>query len=145
MSGSPCIVNTEAKTAVAAMPKQVLIIEDDPAILGILADKIAEAGFSVLKAQDGQHGLALALEVLPDLILLDLLIPKLSGLDVLEKLRANTRSSHIPVLVLSNLNDDESLNKTLARNNASLIIKSNTPLESIVDKVSAILLDASAQ
>ncbi len=122
------------------MGKKVLIVEDDPAMLGILADTLTHDGFEVLQARDGQEGLDLALRELPDLILLDLLLPKLAGLDVLNLLRADKQGAQIPVMILSNLNENEAAHESLRLGPASYIIKSNSSLEYIVSEVKKRLL-----
>lgn len=117
--------------------KIVLIIEDDKSMLEILAFKIKEAGFEVLEAEDGQKGLDLALREQPDLILLDLLLPKLSGLDLLKKLRKDPKSQDVPVLILTNLSENSAIYKSVALNANAYYIKSNSSLEHITNEVTA--------
>lgn len=115
--------------------KTVLIVEDDEDMLGILASSIADAGFQVLKAQDGEQGLQLALQHHPDLILLDLLLPKMPGLDVLDELRADPHSRQTPVIILSNLTENDAVYRSVALNSSAYFLKSDTPLEQIVAEV----------
>jgi DNA-binding response OmpR family regulator len=117
------------------MNKVVLVIEDDTSMLDVLAYKITEAGFEVLKAQNGQEGLELALREQPDLILLDLLLPKLSGLNLLEALRKDKKGKQIPVVVLTNLTENSAIYKSVALNSAAYYIKSNSSLEHIATEV----------
>jgi DNA-binding response OmpR family regulator len=117
------------------MNKVVLVIEDDTSMLDVLAYKITEAGFEVLKAQNGQEGLELALREQPDLILLDLLLPKLSGLNLLEALRKDKKGKQIPVFVLTNLTENSAIYKSVALNSAAYYIKSNSSLEHIATEV----------
>ncbi|HSX44451.1 MAG TPA: response regulator [Candidatus Saccharimonadales bacterium] len=117
------------------MPKKVLIIEDDASMLNILAYKISAEGIKVLQAQDGEAGLALALKEVPDLILLDLLLPKLSGLDLLEKLHKDDRGKQIPVFVLTNLSATSTIYKSVALNTDAYFIKSNSSLDHIATEV----------
>ena len=122
-----------------AVPKQptktVLVVEDDENLLSILASSIADAGYKVLKAQDGEQGLALALQHDPDLILLDLLLPKMPGLDLLDDLRADPRGKRIPVIILSNLTESDAVYRSVALKTAAYFLKSDTPLEQIVAEV----------
>ncbi len=115
--------------------KKVLLVEDDAAMLDILAEKITEAGFQVLKAQDGQQGLERALNEQPDLILLDLLLPKLSGLDLLNALRHDNRGKQMQVIILTNLNENSAIYKSVALNTAAYFIKSDSSMEHIVEEV----------
>lgn len=123
------------------MAKKVLIVEDDTAMLGILSFKIAAEGFEVIKAQDGQQGLQFAISEQPDLILLDLLLPKLSGLELLEALRKVEHDKHIPVIILSNLSENSAIYKSVALNSSAYFIKSNSSLEHIATEVKNKLAD----
>ena len=125
-----------------ATTKKVLIIEDDASMLAILADRIAGLGCTVLKAEDGQQGLQRALSEQPDLILLDLLLPKLSGLDLLNALRQDARGGQIPVMILTNLNENSAIYKSVALNSAAYFIKSDSSLEFIASEVSKKLTPA---
>lgn len=92
--------------------KTILLIEDDPFIAGIYKEKLTIEGFNVLHAEDGLQGLNLALTQKVDLMLLDILIPKLSGVDLLARLRQDEKGKNIPVIALTNLsgkNDEETV------------------------------------
>jgi DNA-binding response OmpR family regulator len=117
------------------MAKVVLVIEDDTAMLNVLAYRISEEGFEVLKAQDGKAGLQMALDEHPDLILLDLLLPKLSGLNLLDDLRKDEKGKKIPVFILTNLTENDTIYKSVALNTAAYFIKSNSSLEHIATEV----------
>ncbi|HSX53577.1 MAG TPA: response regulator [Patescibacteria group bacterium] len=117
------------------MSKKVLIVEDDASLLDILATKVSAEGFEVLKAHDGEEGLAVALREYPDLILLDLLLPKLSGLDMLTELRKDEKGKQIPVFVLTNLSENSNIYKSIALDSSAYFIKSNSSLELIATEV----------
>jgi two-component system alkaline phosphatase synthesis response regulator PhoP len=119
----------------AKMAKVVLVIEDDTSLLNVLAYKISEEGFQVLKAENGQAGLEMALREHPDLILLDLLLPKLSGLNLLDNLRKDKKGKKIPVFILSNLTENDTIYKSITLNTAAYFIKSNSSLEHIATEV----------
>ena len=89
-----------AEPSLSGQPR-ILIAEDDPEIRGVLADILSEDDYEVAVARDGQEALALALGHPPDLIVLDLKMPKLDGLEVCRALRAETRTQDIPVVVLT--------------------------------------------
>jgi len=120
---------------VTSAHKKVLIVEDDTSMLTILSDKIGSLGYEVLKAQDGQQGLQRALSESPDLILLDLLLPKLSGLDLLNALRQDERGKQVPVMILTNLNENSAIYKSVALNSAAYFIKSDSSLDFIANEV----------
>jgi two-component system alkaline phosphatase synthesis response regulator PhoP len=117
------------------MAKVVLVIEDDTSMLNVLSYKISDAGFQVLRARDGQEGLEMALREHPDLILLDLLLPKLSGLNLLDDLRKDKKGKKIPVFILTNLTENDTIYKSVALNTAAYFIKSNSSLEHIATEV----------
>jgi DNA-binding response OmpR family regulator len=86
-------------------PSTVLIIEDDTAIRGLVAELLIGEGYAVVEAADSREGLRCAQQLKPDLILLDLGLPLTLGLDVLETLRSNQETRHIPVVVVSGHRD----------------------------------------
>jgi DNA-binding response OmpR family regulator len=129
------MVDTPEKDRPKKIAKVVLVIEDDTSLLNVLAYKISETGFEVLKARDGQEGLALALREQPDLILLDLLLPKLSGLNLLDNLRKDEKGKKIPVFILTNLTENDTIYKSITLNTAAYFIKSNSSLEHIATEV----------
>ena len=86
--------------------KKVLIIEDEPALLWSLKEGLKDAGIATLEAKDGEEGLRVALENHPDLILLDLLLPKLSGQNFLKSLREDQWGQTVQVIVLTNLGSE---------------------------------------
>ncbi|MFA5050568.1 MAG: response regulator [Patescibacteria group bacterium] len=115
--------------------KKILIAEDEPDMRGILASMIESAGYNVVQAEDGERALNLAIKEKPDLILLDLSMPKLNGFEVLEKLRYDPVGSTIPVVILSNLGQDKEVAKGKALGAVDYLIKSNVHLTDILDKI----------
>lgn len=87
--------------------KTILIVEDDEISREALVTKLTEAGFSVLEAKDGKEGLKIVFKYQPDLILLDIIMPKMHGLSMLKKLREDKRSRKIPIILLSNLGKEQ--------------------------------------
>ncbi len=86
---------------------KVLLVEDDEAVIEMYRLQLSADGYVVLVALDGEQGLATALAETPDFIFLDLRLPKISGFELLARLRANASTREIPVIVLSNLTDPE--------------------------------------
>jgi two-component system response regulator RpaA len=82
---------------------RILIIDDDPAITELVSINLEMAGYDTVNAEDGIKGQALALQMQPDLILLDLMLPKVDGLTVCQRLRRDERTSNIPILMLTAL------------------------------------------
>lgn len=86
------------------MGKKVLVVEDNPAMVALLADALIEAGYVVVSADNGKQGLALVESEKPDLVVLDLMMPVMSGLQVLRVLRGEPATQYLPVIVLTGRN-----------------------------------------
>ncbi len=113
-------------------------VEDDAALRNVLHDKFTLEGFDVLEARNGQEGLATALREHPDLIVLDIMMPTMDGIAMMQKLRqANEWGKHVPIILLTNLGiDDDAINKAIADNEpAYYIMKSNWSLDALVEKI----------
>jgi two-component system phosphate regulon response regulator PhoB len=115
----------------------VLIIEDDPFLQRAYRAKFSKEGFRVVLAGDGERGLALARETKPAVIILDLMLPKLSGLEVLKSLRAEAGTAAIPVVVLSNLGQEADQKAARSLGAVDYLVKANTRLEEVVKRVRA--------
>ena len=82
-------------------PVRILVADDDEDILSLVAFRLERSGFTVLKALDGEEALRLALDEVPDLAVLDVMMPKLDGYEVTRRMRANETTSRIPVILLT--------------------------------------------
>ena len=118
--------------------KTLLIVEDDDVLLRTLYLVFHKTGFTIATAVDGDTALKMALRIKPDIILLDLLLPKMSGFDVLKNLKSNPALEKIPVLVLSNLGE-ENIEKAKNLGAVDYFVKSDTSLEVLKEKVLKIL------
>jgi DNA-binding response OmpR family regulator len=97
----------------AASSLRILVAEDDPAVVRLYPAYAASRGHTVLVARDGAETLVTAAAELPDLVLLDIAMPKLDGRDVLRQLKANAKTARIPVLVISAFGGDQNLRDLL--------------------------------
>lgn len=111
------------------------IVEDEEPILKILSEKFSREGFETVEAEDGEDGLKKALEHKPDLILLDLLMPRMDGITMLNKLREDAWGKEVPVVVLTNLNDKEKIAAATENKAFDYLIKADWKLDDIVRKV----------
>ncbi|OGF74101.1 hypothetical protein A2Z63_03130 [Candidatus Giovannonibacteria bacterium RIFCSPLOWO2_02_44_8] len=118
---------------------KILIIEDDKFLRDLMSQKLTKEGFSVKEALDGEEGLKMALEEPPDLVLLDLILPRVDGFGVLERIKKEPKLSHLPVLILSNLGQKEDVGRALSMGAEDFLIKSNFTLGEIVEKIKTIL------
>jgi len=116
--------------------KTVLVVEDEKPLAAILESRLTEEGFNVLKGTNGQEGLELAIKHIPDVIVLDLLMPIMDGKSMLRKLRETPECKNIPVIVLTNAGDIENVRDTQFYSDAiEFLIKSNVSMDQIVAKV----------
>jgi DNA-binding response OmpR family regulator len=115
--------------------KKILIVDDDGSLRNVLKDKINHEGFTALTAGDGEEGLKIGIKEKPDLILLDVIMPKINGIKMLKKLREDEWGEHVPVLLLSNDDDPEHIRETLKDNATDYLIKSDWELEDIIKKI----------
>lgn len=118
---------------------KILLIEDDPFLIDIYGTKLREENFEFISAVDGASGLKTAQEILPDLVLLDIVLPKVSGLEVLAKLKENLKTRNIPIVILSNLGAAEEVKRGLAMGAVSYMVKSQFTPSEIVGRVKEIL------
>jgi len=121
--------------------KKILVIEeveDDASLRKVLHDKFVLEGFNVLEAKNGKEGLATALQEHPDLILLDIAMPKMDGLAMMKKLRETDEwGKNVPIILLTNLNaDNDKIIKEITDNQpAYYLVKSDSSIEDLVEKI----------
>ncbi|MFA6365255.1 MAG: response regulator [Candidatus Paceibacterota bacterium] len=114
---------------------RILIVEDEQALAKVLEEKLIKSGFEAKIAGDGEAALYAADVFKPEMILLDLILPKKDGFEVLKELKANPSLASIPVIVLSNLGEDENLKKAFALGAKDYFVKSQHPINEIIDKI----------
>jgi DNA-binding response OmpR family regulator len=119
--------------------KTILFIEDESVLQKTVGDYLRKENFKMISALDGKTGLEMAKEEKPDLILLDLILPKLHGFEVLKKLKKDENIKNIPVIVLTNLESLEEVDKALELGATTYLIKSQYKLEEVVEKIKEIL------
>lgn len=114
---------------------KILIVEDDRPLANVLAAKFNKEKFSVLSGYDGEEGLELALSEHPDLILLDIIMPKMDGLTMLERLRRDKWGKNVPVIMLTNLSDEGKVTEAIKNKSFDYLIKSDWHIDDVVKKV----------
>ena len=119
--------------------KKILFIEDESALQTAFTDTITKGGYQAFSALDGEIGLNLAIKEMPDLILLDLILPKVDGFAVLESLKKNPALAHIPVIVLSNLGEASDIQRAIELGAQSYLVKTNYTLAEVIAKIRATL------
>jgi len=114
--------------------KKILIIEDDRALQNAMGEVLANEGFEPVSAFDGQEGIEKAASVHPDLILLDIVLPKKDGYEVLGEIKKSPQKD-VPVLIITNLEEIDNVQRALDLGATTFMVKSDFSLKDIVEKI----------
>ncbi len=117
------------------MPKKILIIEDETALLYALQSQLATEGYEVLTADDGEKALKILEKNKPEAIVLDIVLPKLNGWELLKKIKSDEEKKDIPVIIISNLSDDASRQRGIELGAKDYLPKINYSLAELVNKI----------
>lgn len=117
--------------------KTILVVDDELPVRKLLNDKLIKEGFDVLLAKNGEEGLEMAITKKPDLIILDIVMPKIDGLTMLKKLREDQDSKECEVILLTNISGDENLSKAMEYGVYDYLVKSDWKIEDIINKIKA--------
>lgn len=120
--------------------KKILFVEDESVLQKTFGEVLTKRGYKVVSALDGEIGLRLAKTELPDLILLDLVLPKLNGFEVLKELKDDTETRAIPVIILTNLEGVNDVDKAIGLGATTYLVKTNYSLQELVEKVKQALV-----
>ncbi|PIU09022.1 MAG: response regulator [Candidatus Moranbacteria bacterium CG08_land_8_20_14_0_20_34_16] len=121
------------------MKKRILIIEDEKVLRETLEDYLREDGFDVKIAMDGEIGMNLIKEEEFDLIVLDIILPKKDGFKILEEVKEDEKRKNIPVIILTNLESVEDIQKAFERGVTNYLVKSDHSLIEVSEKIKKIL------
>ena len=122
-----------------ANQRTILIVEDDGFLVQMYAAKLEMEGFKVVAAIDGEKALRQVKKEVPDLILLDLLLPKKDGFQVLEELKKDSAVKDIPVVVLSNLGQKEDIDRCMLLGAKDYLIKAHFIPSEVIEKIKKLL------
>lgn len=122
--------------------QKILVAEDDNFLSTVVSSELTNAGYEVYTAVDGEQCIVVAREKAPDLILLDILMPNVSGYEALARLKAEPATAQIPVIMLSNLGQPEEIDKAKQAGAADYLIKVHFTPKEIIEKVHTFLGDA---
>lgn len=118
---------------------KVLVVEDEEILLTALSEELKQEGFDVVGAKDGVEGLEKAAAEQPDLMLLDLVMPRLDGISTLKQMKAQDSTKNIPVVILTNLSDYDKISDALSLGAMDYLVKANYRLEELVAKIKTVL------
>jgi len=117
------------------MPKKILLVEDEEIMIDLLQRKLTKEGYEVSVARDGEEGLKLMREVKPTLILLDIVMPKMGGFEVMEEMAKEPELKKIPVIVISNSGQPVELDRAQKLGAKDWLIKTEFDPQEVIDKV----------
>lgn len=115
--------------------KIILVVEDEDPLQLVLRDVLTVEGYEVVSAVNGVEGLEMALRDHPDLILLDILMPKMDGLEMLKKLREDEWGKKAPVIVLTNLSDNEDIAKAVEEDVFEYFVKTDIRIDQVIQRI----------
>jgi DNA-binding response OmpR family regulator len=115
--------------------KKILFIEDDNAIQKTLGEGLRNKGYDVVSATDGEEGLEFSKDANADLVILDLILPKMHGLKVLENMRKEPATAETPVIILTNLENINEVEQALEFGATTYLVKANYSLEEVLNKI----------
>ncbi len=119
--------------------RKILFVEDESVLQKTFEETLRKEGYEMISALDGEVGFNLAKKEKPDLILLDLVLPKINGFEVLKKLKEDPETKKIPVIILTNLERMSDIDKALESGAAAYLVKVDYSLEEVVEKIKKIL------
>ena len=117
------------------MPKKILLVEDEEIMIDLLQRKLTKEGYEVSVARDGEEGLKLMREVKPALILLDIVMPKMGGFEVMEEMAKEPELKKIPVIVISNSGQPVELDRAQKLGAKDWLIKTEFDPQEVIEKV----------
>ncbi len=115
--------------------KKILVVEDEKALSSVLRDELLLHKYDVAVAYDGEEGMEQMKKKRPDLVLLDLLLPKMDGFEVLKEMKADDDLKDVPVVVLSNLGQDEDIKLALKLGANDYLVKTQHPIKEVIQKI----------
>lgn len=126
---------SQEAVSLAEYMKTILIVEDEPTLQKTIGQFLEQEGYTVQKALNGEIGLTMAKENKPDLILLDLILPKKDGFVILKELKEDKTTARIPIIILTNLEGSGDIEKALALGASTYLVKANYKLADIKAKI----------
>ncbi len=129
----------KAKNSESKKTKKILLVEDDPFLVDIYVTKLKEHNFDLTIATDGKDAFAKIKEEKPDLVLLDIVLPKLDGMEILKKVKNDPSLGEVKIVVLSNLSQNYEISKALELGATSYLIKSHYSPSEVIREITNLL------
>lgn len=122
-------------TGVQDQPKRILLVEDDNSLAAVYAERLKAEGFDVKRADNGEEALSAALNYHPDLVLLDVMMPKINGFDVLDLLRNTPQTADLKVIMLTALSQQSDQDRAKALHADDYLIKSQVVISDVIKRI----------
>ena len=117
------------------MPKEILTIEDEEIIVNLLQRKLTQEGYGVSVARDGEEGLRMMKEKKPDLVLLDIIMPKIGGFEVMEAMQKDDELKKIPIIIISNSGQPVELDRAKESGAKDWLVKTEFDPQEVIEKI----------
>lgn len=128
-------MDEQSLAAPQGKPKKILLVEDDDALASVYQTRLEAEGFNIRRVPNGEDALASAIEYKPDLILLDVMMPKVSGFDVLDILRNTPETTNVKIIMLTALSQDSDKERAQSLGVDDYLVKSQVVIADVVDKI----------
>jgi len=132
---TPAPATPAAPAAPASATKKILLVEDDDGLANVYVTRLQAEGFNVKRVPNGEDALATAIQFRPDLILLDVMMPKVSGFDVLDILRNTPETNNVKVIMLTALSQDSDKERATQLGADDYLVKSQVVIADVVDRI----------
>ena len=119
---------------------KILIVEDDDILYKVLQEKFEDQNFDVAIAKEGDQVIPMAKKFKPDIIILDILLPKIGGVEVLSYLKSDDELANIPVIALSDVDDEKIIKEILILGAVEYLVKTDHPINEVIEKINKYLL-----
>lgn len=119
--------------------KIILLVEDEPLLANLLKQRLEKEGYAILSAGDGEEALSVLKANRPDLILLDVILPKMSGFELMEQLKNNPAYGSFPIVIISNLGQDTDVQKGKMLGAVGYFVKAKLSIEDLVKRIKSFL------
>lgn len=129
------IAEPATDTSNAALSKKILLVEDDEGLATVYSTRLEAEGFAVKHVPNGEDALSTAIEFKPDLILLDVMMPKISGFDVLDILRNTPETTNVKIIMLTALNQDKDMERARSLGVDDYLVKSQVVIADVVERI----------
>lgn len=115
--------------------KKIFLVEDDPFLSALLKSRLTKEGFDLIHVKDGEEAINLLRDIKPDIILMDIILPRKSGFEVMEELRGDPQISSAPIMIISNLGQDSDIQRGKELGAVEYFVKAKISIDELIEKI----------